>query len=259
VRWRGGLDFGDAAPSANTSKGRVDGNPSEKAKFQFTMSQIIKEAFQQLYPDKEIKHNFRIKYSAKFRPYNANVRLYKNNLTFSLSKEWRKIGKDIKIGLIQELLTKIIKEKKQTINIDLYNLFLKNVHIAAPITNVDSYLEESFERVSENYFSGMMETPNLKWGTDSYHKLGSYEYASDSITISTIFKDADQELLDYVMYHEMLHKKFKFQRRNGRTVHHSPEFKRMESLFKNQETCEKGITRLARKHRFNLKRAILSF
>ena len=222
------------------------------------MSNIIKEAFQQLYPEKELKHNFSLKYSRKFKPYNANVKLYGNDLIFKLSKDWKKISKEIQIGLIQELLGKILKDRKKTINIELYNLFMKNIHIAVPKTKTDEILEESFNRVNEVYFNGMLDKPNLEWGNASTSKLGSYEYGSDAITISAIFKNEKLELLDYVIYHEMLHKKFKFQNKNGRNLHHSSEFKRMESKFNNRDLIEKEISRLARKHRFGV-RAILNF
>ena len=120
-------------------------------------------------------------------------------------------------------------------------------------------LEVSFNRVNETFFNGMLDIPNLQWGSGSTTKLGSYEYGSDTITISTIFTDTKRELLDYVMYHEMLHKKFKFESKNGRTLHHSPEFKRMEAKFPNRDLMESEISNLARKHRFGLSRAIFSF
>ncbi|MBI2652766.1 SprT-like domain-containing protein [Candidatus Woesearchaeota archaeon] len=222
------------------------------------MSELIREAFQQLYPEKVLKYSVSLKYSRKFKPYNANVKLRGNDLSFHLSKEWKKISKEIQIGLIQELLIKILKNKRKTINMELYNLFMKNVHLAVPKTKTDEVLEESFNRVNETYFNGMLDKPNLQWGNPSTSKLGSYEYGSDTITISTIFKSAQQELLDYVMYHEMLHKKFKFQNKNGRNLHHSNEFKKMEAKFENRDLIEKEISRLARKHRFGL-RAILNF
>ena len=152
------------------------------------MSQLIKEAFQELYPDKELKYNFFLKYSRKFKPYNANVRLYHSNLMFNLSRDWKKISKEIQIGLVQELITKILKDKKRTINMDLYNLFMKNVHLAIPKTKTDAILEESFNRVNETYFNGMLDKPNLEWGNPSTSKLGSYEYGSDTITMSRIFE-----------------------------------------------------------------------
>ena len=220
------------------------------------MSSLIKEAFQQLYPDKELKYSVSLKYSRKFKPYNANVKLRGNNLTFSLSRDWKKISKEIQIGLIQELMVKILKDKKKTINIELYNLFMKNIHIAVPKAKTDIILEESFNRVNEAYFNGMIDKPNMQWGNASTSKLGSYEYGSDTITISTIFRSVKQELLDYVMYHEALHKKFKFQNKNGRNLHHSNEFKKMEEKFENRDLIEKEISRIARKHRFSLRKAI---
>ena len=221
------------------------------------MSELVKGAFRELYPDKELKYSVSLRYSRKFNLYNANVKLRGNNLMFSLSKEWKKISKEIQIGLIQELLSKILKNRKKTMNMELYNLFMKNVHIAVPKTKTDAILEASFGRVNEAYFNGMLDKPNLQWGNQSISKLGSYEYGSDTITISAIFKNEEQELLDYVMYHEMLHKKFKFQNRNGRTLHHSIEFRKMEAKFESKELMEKEIARLARKHRLGFK--ILNF
>ncbi|MEK6983601.1 MAG: SprT-like domain-containing protein [Nanoarchaeota archaeon] len=224
------------------------------------MSSLTEEAFQQLHPEKEIKFNFSLKYSRKFKPYNANVKLYGNNLIFNLSKEWKKISKEIQIGLIQELMAKILKEKtKKTMNMELYNLFMKNVHLAIPKTKTDAILEQSFDKVNETYFNGMLDKPNLQWGNPSTSKLGSYEYGSDTITISTIFKSAQQELLDYVMYHEMLHKKFKFQNKNGRNLHHGSEFRKMEAKFENKALMDKEISKLARKYRFSFRSAILGF
>lgn len=237
---------------------------------------IGEEAYTELYPGKSLGYNISVKYSRQFKPYNANVRRYGNNLVFHLSKDWKKISREIQIGLLQELLTKILKsdrnevsgelknkkflsDKKKTMNMELYNMFLKNVHIAIPKTKTNSVLEASFNRNNDAFFNGMLDIPNLQWGTDSTSKLGCYEYGSDTITISTIFQFADPLLLDYVIYHEMLHKKFKFENKNGRTLHHSAEFRRMESKFPNRDVLEKDVSKLARKHRFSFRRAILSF
>lgn len=222
------------------------------------MPSLVEEAFRQLYPEKELKYSFSLKYSRKFSPYNANVKLRGSSLMFHLSREWKKISREIQIGLIQELMAKILKDKKKTMNIELYNLFIKNVHVAVPKTKTDEILEGSFNRINEAYFNGMIDKPNLQWGNSSTSKLGSYEYGSDTITISSIFKNEGQELLDYVMHHEMLHKKFKFQSKNGRNLHHSSEFRKMESMFENKDLIEKEISRIARKHRLGL-RAILGF
>ena len=100
----------------------------------------------------------------------------------------------------------------------------------------------------------MLEIPNLAWGQFSTRKLGCYEYGSDTITISQIFRYADPILLDYVMYHEMLQKKYKFDSKNGRHNHHTKHFREMEAAFPNAQMLEKEINKLANKQYGDLMR-----
>ncbi|MAE42657.1 hypothetical protein CMO93_02710 [Candidatus Woesearchaeota archaeon] len=206
---------------------------------------IITDAFEDLFPDKNIKdYNFSIKYTDRFKPYNANVKYRKNFFEFNLSKKWKRVSREIQIGLLQGLLLKIFKEKKNTFNIDLYNSFMKKIHIAVPKTKTDPVLEDSFNRINENYFFGLIEKPNLEWH-DSIRRLGTYEYGSDAISISKILQ-ADMDVLDYVMYHEILHKKHKFHSKNGRSYHHTKEFREKEKQFENSNEMEERIKTLVR-------------
>lgn len=207
---------------------------------------LPQKAFNQLFPEKPLhNYEFKVKYSGKFKAYNANVKYTKNKFQFNLSKTWKSISEDIKIGLIQSLLIKIFKSKKQTVNIDMYNIFMKKIHLAAPKTKTDPILEDSFDRVNNFYFYGLIEKPNLKWN-NSRNTLGTYEYGTDTITISAYLKNADQELLDYVMYHEILHKKHKFTHKNGRTYHHTKEFRKKEKEFKNSHIIEEKLKRITK-------------
>ena len=101
---------------------------------------LAERAFMELYPGKEIEHYISLKYSGKFKAYNANVRMRGDNLVFNLSKSWRKISKEIQIGLIQSLFIKILKDKKKTTNMDLYDIFMKKVHLSVPKTNMILFL-----------------------------------------------------------------------------------------------------------------------
>lgn len=210
---------------------------------------IIQEAFQQLYSDKQLNYSVSLKYSGKFKPYNANVQIdrFSKHLEFKLSKAWKQVSREIKIGLIQSLLIKIFKQKASTINLDLYDGFIKNLHIAIPKTKSDPILLDSFNRTNETYLFNSIEQPNLKWGSASASKLGSYEYQTDTITISSLFKDTEQELLDYIMYHELLHKKHKFKTSGTRSFHHTAKFKKDEKQFKNSEEIEQKLKKLCRK------------
>ena len=80
--------------------------------------QLIKEAFEKLYPNKAFNYSVKLKYTARFKPYNANVKYTKNNLEFSLSKQWRHISKDIVIGLMQTLLLKVFNDKFKVLDIE---------------------------------------------------------------------------------------------------------------------------------------------
>lgn len=217
---------------------------------------MLKQAINELYND--FPYETKLKYSAKFKPYRANVRLRDNRIQFNLSKKWKIVSKEIQIGLIQELLLKILKNrlkplKTNTSNMELYNIFMKKIHIAAPKTEIDSMLEESFDRVNEEYFYGFLDKTNLVWGNASLSKLGSYEYGTDTIMISKALENADKEILDYIMYHEMLHKKHKFTRKKSKNYHHTSEFKRKEEEFENSELVEKKLRKLLTRKRFSFR------
>jgi predicted SprT family Zn-dependent metalloprotease len=209
---------------------------------------LVEQAFNELFQDRNLEdYTLKIKYTDKFKPYNANVRYTRDSFQFNLSRKWRKISKEIQIGLIQGLMLKVFKDKRKTTNIDLYNSFMKNLHISIPKINNDPVLEESFNKINEKYFFGLIEKPNLT-RHNSIRRLGSYEYGTDTISISEVLL-SDKNLLDYVMYHEILHKKHKFYEKNGRTFHHTKEFRRMERSFEGSGEMEDRIKRLMRHKR----------
>lgn len=215
---------------------------------------IIEESFRTLYPDRTYDFDGKIKYSGKFSAFNANVKLRGKSLTFCMSRNWREVSTEIKSGLIQTLMLKLFskgdKQKVRTTNIDLYNMFLKNVHLSIAKNDVDPLLSERFDLLNEKYFNGMLDKPNLVWGEKTYRKLGSYEYGKDTIMISGILQSAKMELIDYVLYHEMLHKKLKFNNSGIRSRYHTTEFKEMEGKFPNSKLLEEELAKLARKKRF---------
>lgn len=206
---------------------------------------LIIKAFSALYPDKEITFTYSINYSSKFHDYNANVRFTRHALQFNLSRKWQHISEEIQIGLLQSLMNKVFKTKIKTHNIELYHLFLKNVEIAAPKTQNDQYLEILFNKLNEKHFFGLLDKPNLKWH-NSANKLGHYEYGTDTISISRKLLEGKSELVEYVFYHEMLHKKLKFSEKNP-SRHHTKEFRLLEKRFENSGILEKELNKLAAK------------
>ena len=72
-------------------------------------------------------------------------------------------SKEIQMGLIQELMLKLFKPKNKkeinTIYIDLYNEFVKNLHKTIPKDNVHPFLKASFDRVNEKYLRNTVFNP----------------------------------------------------------------------------------------------------
>ena len=209
---------------------------------------LVEKAFKELYPDKEAVLS--IEYSGRLKAYGGNVtyNLLQRKMHFKLSKKWMNIDEDIVIGLIQDLICKVKKNKKRTFNMDLYNNFVKNLHIAIPKDKVDFRLKESFDRVNERYFLGMVDMPNLAFSrNDATTTLGHYDFKTDTITISRIFEKRD-DLVDFIMYHEMLHKVHKF-KPGLKTRYHSTKFRIAEKSFENHTKMEKELNRFLRGRR----------
>ncbi|MBU0627927.1 MAG: hypothetical protein KKC75_01950 [Nanoarchaeota archaeon] len=223
---------------------------------------MLKKAIDELYS--EFPYSYSLNYSGKFKPYRGNIRLRGDRIELNLSRKWKIVSEDIQIGLVQELLLKILKKRlkpirTKTSSMELYDIFMKKIYIAAPKTENDAVLEESFDRVNEKYFYGLLDKTNFVWGNSSFSKLGSYEYGTDTIEISRALENVDVNLLDYVMYHEMLHKKHKFVRRGSRSYHHTNEFKREEKEFEGSSRIERELRKLLIKKRLSFRNVFRGF
>jgi len=223
------------------------------------MSNLATLAFTTLYPHEDVsKYSFTITYSNRFSSHNANVRYVpsKKRYSFGLSADWKDVTSDIVIGLLQFLLIKCCRHlnpsKKKTMNTELYHQFMTTVDSRIPLTRVDPFLKQAFDNLNKNYFNGDLPLCNLRWGTPSTRTLGHYNYGTDTITMSTIFKKAQGEDYNYflfVLYHEMLHKKHKFYTsKTGKGMHHHAAFRADEAKFPNAAKLEKGLPGFIRKY-----------
>lgn len=211
---------------------------------------VLEEAYEKLEFRHRIPKTFDVVYTGRIKDYGGHLVMEGHHLTLKLSRKFFTVSREIQIGMAQELLCKLFKRKQKTMFIDLYNNFVKNLHLAVEKDSIDPDLEESFDRVNKRYFLGLVETPNLKWGRSAVRTFGSYDFKNDTITISKIFKDCDDpRYVDYIMFHEMLHKQRKFKVSGSKTIYHDSKFKRAEKIFKDAEEIEKGLGRFATKAR----------
>lgn len=210
---------------------------------------LIQESYQRLFPDKELSYQTILEYNRRLAPFNANILLHQNNLAVHLNLQWKDIDREIKIGLIQHLLLKLFKQRAMTTNIDLYNRFVKNIPMMTKKTKSNPVLALSFSRVNRLFFEEQLEKPNLQWGQNSFHKIAHYNFHTDTVTVSSLLEGVRQEILDYVMYHELLHKHHKFEHGEGRSRFHTREFRMAEKLFPGHDILEKELARLLRTKR----------
>jgi len=95
-------------------------------------------------------------------------------------------------------------------------------------------LEAVFEELNTRFFHGLMARPRLSWSpTKTRRILGHYDPAHNAIIISRIFDHPGipRYVLEYIVYHEMLHLKHPVKLRGSRRCVHSAEFQAEEKLF----------------------------
>ncbi|QLE59705.1 M48 family peptidase [Nostoc sp. TCL26-01] len=96
-------------------------------------------------------------------------------------------------------------------------------------------LDKLFEQVNQEYFAASLAKPRLAWSRiNTYRKLGHYELARDRVVISLTLDDpkVPRFVVEFVLYHELLHKYYGTKWVDGRRMVHTKEFRASESKFK---------------------------
>ncbi|UCE36023.1 MAG: M48 family metallopeptidase [Thermoplasmata archaeon] len=102
-------------------------------------------------------------------------------------------------------------------------------------------LKESFDRVNRKYFKEKLKAPSLTWSLrKTKTRFGHHDDVFNTIVISRTLdnKRLPSYLLDYVMYHEMLHMKHERSYKNGRRSMHTKVFKEDEKKFHNYKKAK---------------------
>ncbi len=113
-------------------------------------------------------------------------------------------------------------------------------------------LHAAFRRVNERYFDGDAPHPTIVWSKKrTYRTFGTHDAAFGMITLSRTLDDPQVPafVVDYVLYHELLHCIFKTTYENGRRQIHTDEFTQRETAFTRYAEAERWLQRLAAKER----------
>ncbi|MFZ0961957.1 MAG: SprT-like domain-containing protein [Terriglobia bacterium] len=108
-------------------------------------------------------------------------------------------------------------------------------------------LEEIFQGLNQRFFHGRLPPSRLGWShKNSRRILGHYDSGHATIIISRQLDSPSvpRYLVEYVVYHEMLHIRFPVERRGQRRVVHSREFREAEKRFPKYELACRQIKHL---------------
>lgn len=106
-----------------------------------------------------------------------------------------------------------------------------------------------FEQLNQQYFAGQLERPHIGWSTRSWRRqFGCYDPGPNQIVLNRLMDrpGIPQFVVEYVLFHEMLHVKHPTRRSGCSLLSHSPEFRSEEKRFAQFATARKFLDRLAR-------------
>jgi len=110
-------------------------------------------------------------------------------------------------------------------------------------------LREIFEKLNRRYFGGGLRLSRLGWSPKrSRTLLGHYDSAHRTITISRVLDSPQvpRYLVEYLMFHEMLHVRYPVERVGHRRVVHSRAFRKAEKRFPHYERAHRRLREISR-------------
>jgi predicted metal-dependent hydrolase len=111
-------------------------------------------------------------------------------------------------------------------------------------------LEKIFDSLNMGYFGGSLPKPTLTWSVrKTYRILGHHDSTHKTIVVSKSLDSAKvpKFVVEFIVFHEMLHIHHQAKIVNGRRYHHTPAFRRNEQKFRYYEEAEAWIERNVKK------------
>ena len=213
-----------------------------------TLEVIFSTAFRQLRPRTPLPQ-----IEAEFFPFaglSHTARLQDGRLVVRVSDIFMDAPADIHYSIALILLAKLYRKKIDTEHQTAYRTFILQSDfqekaqvvrskrgriqqfINAQGRHVD--LEKLFDEINSQRFASSIPKPRLSWSKKKSHcVLGRYDATHNAIYISRLFDSpaVPSYVVEYVLFHEMLHIKHQSRVRQSRVCVHTPEFKNEERSF----------------------------
>ncbi len=211
------------------------------------IKKFYQEAFRKLNssnPDQEIK--------VRFYPYvgiNHTIRIRNGTVYIRISDIFTDAPLNVQNSLAYILVSKLLRKKISPEIINDYRRFVKSEEIFAKASENKKIrgrkiitsskgnfydLEEIFYRLNNDYFNQHILKPTLTWSKrKTYRILGHHDSIHNTIVISKSLDDKKVPgyVVEFVVFHEMLHIFHPAKHRAGRRYNHTPQFRRDEEKF----------------------------
>ena len=208
---------------------------------------------------------------ASFYPYvgiNHTIRVRKGKVYVRIAEIFADAPPEAQKALAFILVGKLFRKKIPTQTSDVYRAFVKTHEIQAKAienkrrkgrkvittSKGEIYdLDEIFNRLNETYFRRQIEKRTLSWSQrKTFRILGHHDATHETIVVS---KSLDNRkvppfVVEFVVFHEMLHVFHPTVHRNNRRYNHTPQFRADEKKFARFAEAEEWIERNVK----NLKR-----
>lgn len=227
-----------------------------------TVKKFYEEAFQTLdskRPAPEIE--------VTFYPYigiNHTIRVRRGKVFVRISDILHDAPFSVQNALAYILVAKLLRKKIPTDARETYEKFVKSGEmrekaienkrqkgrkiISSPQGEIYD-LEQIFKSLNNIYFSERLAKPALSWSArKTFRRLGHYDSVHQTIIISKSLDDkkVPKFVVEYVVFHEMLHILHPTVDQNGRRYNHTPAFRRDEEKFARFTEAEEWVRRSAK-------------
>jgi hypothetical protein len=209
----------------------------------------------------------------RFYPYigiNHTIRVRDGKVFVRIAEICQTMPPNAQKALAFILVAKLLRKKVPSPAREIYSNFIKTQEIRDKATEnkktrgrkiISSAqgnfydLNEIFDDLNETYFKNSLPKPVLTWSSrKTFRILGHHDSAHETVVVSQSLDDkkVPKYVVEFVVFHEMLHIFHPTQHINGRRYNHTPTFRRNEKKFVYFEEAESWIERNVK----NLKRTI---
>lgn len=221
------------------------------------IKKLYEEAFKKLNGKSEIPE-----IKVGFYPYigiNHTIRARGGKIYVRIAEICRDLPLEAQSALSEILVSKLLRKKIPQQTRQIYRNFIKNTELREKALNNkrllgrkiigsaegDVYnLTEIFRHLNQIYFDEKISEPTISWSArKTYRILGHHDSTHETIIVSKSLDDKSvpKYVVEYVVYHEMLHIFHPTEHRNGRRYNHTPQFRRDERKFAFFDEAENWI------------------